>query len=65
MDNSNTIKCKRCNHDKSEHFKFVRNPDFNNGSEKELNAGVCNISGCDCKFFEKKEENTTEYKKND
>ena len=53
MNNTNTIKCKKCGHDKNDHLKWVRNPDFNHSSEKELDSGICKISDCDCRLFEK------------
>ena len=56
MNKANTSKCKKCGHDKSDHCKWVRDPDLNHASDKELNAGVCKISSCDCNFFEKKEK---------
>lgn len=64
MNKTNTIKCKKCGHDKNDHCKWVRNPDFNYSSDKELNACVCKISTCGCKFFEKKDDNVTECFKN-
>ena len=45
-------KCENCSHEKDHHYKWVRSPDFNNGVDKTLDAGVCEVSDCDCKHFE-------------
>ena len=50
----NNTKCEKCGHDKKDHCKFVINPNFNYGSDKELNSGVCKITNCDCKLFKEK-----------
>lgn len=62
MDNTNTTKCKKCGHDKSDHDKFfIGKPDFNHASNYDL---TCKIRGCDCKSFEEEEKDATEYLKN-
>ncbi len=58
MNDSTVDKCKKCKHGKNNHDHWIINPDFNNGSDNELNARVCGFAGCDCKFFEKKEDIT-------
>jgi len=52
MDDTNIIRCKKCGHDEMDHYKLVKNPDFNHGPDKELDAGVCKVPDCNCKLFE-------------